>query len=51
MYVIKIFHGYVSKEGKRTFDMEKVRLYHKKEKAEQLANIVGGLVKKIEVEA
>lgn len=51
MYAIKIFHGYVSKEGKRTHDMKKAKLYQQKEKAERLATIVGGVVKKIELEA
>lgn len=48
MYAIKIFHGYLSTDGKRTLDERKAKLYEKKEKAEQFAFIVGGRVKKLE---
>ncbi|WP_162840224.1 hypothetical protein [Enterococcus timonensis] len=48
MYVIKIFHGYLTKEGKRTMDATQAKRYEQKENAEKFAFVIGGRVKEIE---
>ncbi|WP_438759376.1 hypothetical protein [Enterococcus sp. AZ194] len=48
MYAIKIFHGYLSADGKRrTRDKTNIKLFKSKETAERIAFKIGGRVKKI----
>lgn len=49
MYAIKIFHGYLSADGKkRTRDKSNIKLFRNKKDAEHIAFKIGGRVKKIE---
>jgi uncharacterized protein YlaI len=47
VYAIKIFHGYLTAQGKRTRDKSIALTYTCKEDAERFANKIGGRVKKI----
>ncbi|OTN75675.1 MULTISPECIES: hypothetical protein [unclassified Enterococcus] len=47
MYAIKIFHGYLTPQGKRTRDKSIALTYKRKEEAERFADKIGGRVKKI----
>lgn len=51
MYAIKIFHGYLTKDGRRSLDKQEAKLYAKKDSAEKIADVLGGRVKKIEITA
>ncbi|MGO2893182.1 MAG: hypothetical protein ACTIC2_14470 [Enterococcus devriesei] len=48
MYAIKIFHGYLTADGKRTRDKTIAKTYKTKEAAEKYAFKIGGRVKKLE---
>lgn len=50
MYVVKVFHGYISKDGQRTRDKsaDNLLLFNDKKQSEIFADKVGGRVKKID---
>lgn len=50
MYVIKVMHGYIDVNGRRTRDKshDKLMLFLDREHCEQLADQVGGRVKKLD---
>ncbi|GMG61369.1 hypothetical protein TEHAB4_11160 [Tetragenococcus halophilus] len=50
MYVVKVFHGYISKEGRRTRDKTPRNLleFYTKKDSEKFADKIGGRVKKLE---
>lgn len=50
MYVVKVFHGYISKDGRRTRDKrpDNLLLFSDKKQSEAFANKIGGRVKKLE---
>ncbi|MCD5003447.1 hypothetical protein IV487_13335 [Enterococcus saccharolyticus] len=50
MYVVKVFHGYIAKNGQRTRDKspEQLLLFPDKKQSEAFADKVGGRVKKLE---
>lgn len=48
MYAIKVMHGYLTTDGKRTRNKKMAKRYKNKETAEKFAYIIGGRVKKID---
>lgn len=50
MYVVKVFHGYITKDGRRTRDKTPTKLlvFYNKQESENFANKIGGRVKKLE---
>ncbi len=50
MYVVKVFHGYISKDGRRTRDksLDKLLLFSNRKDSEAFADKIGGRVKKVE---
>ncbi|MDN6639286.1 MAG: hypothetical protein L0L10_00750 [Tetragenococcus sp.] len=50
MYVVKVFHGYISKNGYRTRDKTPTNLlvFPTKKESENFADKIGGRVKKLE---
>lgn len=47
MYAVKVLHGYIGKDGQRTRDKNRVRLFPNKNYAEKFADKIGGRVKVI----
>lgn len=47
MYVVKVLHGYITTDGKRTRDKKIAKRYKSKETAEKFAHLIGGRVKKL----
>lgn len=49
MYAVKVFHGYITKQGERTREkqFEKLQIFQTKEQAEAFANKIGGRVKQL----
>lgn len=49
MYVVKVLHGYIGKEGQRTREKnpEKLRIFPNKQTADQFAEKIGGRSKQI----
>lgn len=49
MYVVKVFHGYINKDGRRTRDKSPTNLllFSTKEESELFADKIGGRVKKL----
>lgn len=49
MYVVKVLHGYIGKEGQRTRekDPEKLWLFQSKQASEQFAEKIGGRSKHV----
>ncbi|GGC98455.1 hypothetical protein [Enterococcus wangshanyuanii] len=45
MYAVKVLHGYISKDGQRTRDKNRARVFVDKNYAEKFANKIGGRVK------
>ncbi|MHC5227597.1 hypothetical protein ACYSNW_04870 [Enterococcus sp. LJL99] len=48
MYAIKVLHGYLTTDGKRTRNKKMAKRYKNKEAAEKFAHIIGGRVKKLD---
>ncbi len=50
MYAIKVFHGYISKDGQRTREKspEKLLIFNDRKQSEAFADKIGGRVKKLE---
>ncbi|GEN91454.1 hypothetical protein LQF61_11255 [Tetragenococcus koreensis] len=50
MYVVKVFHGYIAKDGRRTRDKTPTNLllFPTKKESENFADRIGGRVKKLE---
>lgn len=50
MYVIKVMHGYIDVNGRRTREKshDKLMIFLDREQCEQLANQVGGRVRKLD---
>ncbi|MFV0560201.1 MAG: hypothetical protein ACK5NA_05745 [Enterococcus sp.] len=44
MYVVKVMHGYIDKEGRRTREKDpaKLLIFHEKEQSESFAQKIGG---------
>ncbi|MGX7131245.1 MULTISPECIES: hypothetical protein [Enterococcus] len=51
MYAVKVFHGYIAKDGHRTRDKspEKLMIFSDKRQSELFAQRIGGRVKQIEL--
>lgn len=49
MYAVKVFHGYIDKEGHRTRDksLNNLLLFTSRKESEAFAFKIGGLVKKM----
>lgn len=47
MYAVKFFHGYLTKDGRRTRDKKIALTFTVKREAEVFAQKIGGRVKKI----
>lgn len=49
MYVVKVLHGYIGKEGRRTRekDPEKLWIFQSKQESEQFAEKIGGRSKHV----
>lgn len=49
MYVVKVLHGYIGKEGQRTRekDPEKLWIFQSKQESEQFAKHIGGRSKHV----
>jgi hypothetical protein len=49
MYVVKVLHGYITKDGRRTREkkLDNLMLFHDRKKSEQFADKIGGRVKKL----
>ncbi|HIY57318.1 MAG TPA: hypothetical protein H9829_03825 [Candidatus Tetragenococcus pullicola] len=50
MYVVKVFHGYISKDGHRTREKapDKLLIFTNRKDSEAFADKIGGRVKKVE---
>jgi hypothetical protein len=50
MYVVKVFHGYITKNGQRTRDKspDKLLLFQDKKQSQAFADKIGGHVKRLE---
>ncbi|AIM24756.1 hypothetical protein QQG09_05080 [Melissococcus plutonius] len=48
MYAVKVFHGYISKNGRRTRDKNMIKQFENPREAERFADKIGGMVKKLE---
>ena len=50
MYVIKVFHGYISKDGQRTREKspDKLLIFNDRKQSEAFADKIGGRVKKLQ---
>ncbi|MGX7138760.1 hypothetical protein RV15_GL002196 [Enterococcus silesiacus] len=47
MYAVKVLHGYIGKDGQRTRDKKRVRIFFNKHYAEKFADRIGGRVKEL----
>jgi hypothetical protein len=47
MYAVKVLHGYISKDGQRTRDKRRARIFINKNYAEKFADKIGGRVKEM----
>ena len=47
MYAVKVLHGYITKEGRRTRDKQSAIIFSDKKVAMQFADKIGGRVKKM----
>jgi nitrous oxide reductase accessory protein NosL len=48
MYAVKVLHGYITNEGRRTRDKESAKFFENEKLAAQFADKIGGRVKKID---
>ncbi|MGX7199445.1 hypothetical protein [Enterococcus nangangensis] len=47
MYVVQVFHGYITTDGHRTVDKGQAKIYQSRDHAERFANLIGGRVKEL----
>lgn len=48
MYVVKVFHGYLTEDGHRTSDKMVAKAFSTMKQAEKIATLVGGRIKKLD---
>lgn len=48
MYVVQVFHGYLTADGHRTSDEMFAKVYDTLKQAERIAALVGGRIKELD---